>query len=130
MTLQYRGFNFIIFLPDEQVSTGSYFNLTEDQYNLYAIMLKDTNFSLIDKKKHNYDIYLAKGNLYSAIKKIKSGNLNINKICNFNTDNYKKLFNDNISIKFAEHFIDKGIYLSNPIITINKNYLNNFIDNL
>ena len=130
MSLHYKGYNFIIFDANEKLSSGAYFIITENETSIVATMLKDVSFSLIDNGKYNYDIYLIKGNLFSAISKIKSGNLENFKICKFVTNNYKDLFDDNINISFSEHNCDQGLFLSNPVIEFNKKFLDRFIDNL
>lgn len=130
MSLQYKGYNFIIFLPDEKLSSAAYFNITYDNDNVYATMLKDRNFSFIDEGKYKYDIYLANGNLYSIVNKIKQGIMSNYKFCSFNTDSYKNLMNHKVEISFSQNKIDEGLYLSNPIITIKKTFLDEFIDNL
>lgn len=130
MTLNYRGYNFIIFEPEETLSSGAYFSITMDQNNVYATMLKDSNFSLIDKKKYNYKLYLANGNIYKEIEKIKNNNLEYKHFCTLITDNYKELSDSNVKISFYEHAIEEGLFLSNPVITINRRFLDTFIDNL
>ena len=130
MSLNYRGFNFIIFDTDEKKSSVAYFIITKDKKSVHAFMLKDINFSLIAKQKYNYDIYLSKKNLYSSLKKIKLGKLNKFKICSFNTDNFLDLSNENINIKFYQNNCSYGLLLSHPIITFERKFLDNFIDNL
>lgn len=130
MSLNYKGYNFIIYEPDTKLSSGAYFNITNYDDDVYATMLKDINFSTIDKGDYNYEIYLARGNLYSAIKKIKEGSVSRYKLCSFVTNDYHNLFSDNISISFSEHECDEGLFLSNPIITFKRKFLDRFIDNL
>lgn len=130
MSLNYRGFNFIIFDYEEKISSGAYFVITKNDDQVFATMLKDINFSLIAKEKYKYDIYLAKGNLYSSIEKIKLGDLNEYKICSFNTDNFLDLSNENINIKFYQNDCPDGLFLSNPLITFERKFLDDFIDNL
>ena len=130
MSLHYKGYNFIIFDAEEKLSSGAYFIITEDESSIIATMLKDISFSLIDKGKYNYDIYLIKGNLFSAIAKIKSGDLDGFKICTFITDSYTDLYNENVIIKFSKNNCEQGLFLSNPVITFNKKFLDTFIDNL
>ena len=130
MALNYRGYNFIIFEPEENLSSGAYFNIEEDNENIYATMLKDINFCFVDKGKYNYKLYLASGNFYKAVEMIRNRELEKNHFTTFITNNYKNLNDNYVSISFYEHTIDKGLFLSNPTIKINKKFLNRFIDNL
>ena len=130
MSLNYKGYNFVIFDVEEKLSSGAYFIITENDNEIYATMVKDINFSLIAKENYNYEIYLAKGNLFSVIDKIKSGTLNRFKLCTFKTNNYEDLFNDNIKMNFSKFDCKEGLYLSNPVIKFDKKFLDSFIDNL
>ena len=133
MIKSYRSYNFIISDKLNESCSGRYFNILSISDEIVeAIMLRDLNFSLFQKNDTEFNLYLAKGIIYDNIEKITNSDNENNLISKFKqSPNDNKIYVDehNNKIKFYTHETDKGIFMSNPHLILQKKYIDILIDN-
>ena len=133
MNKSYKTYNFIISSKKEnkKFCSGSYFNIIETESNLEIVLLRDVSFSLIKSNNLEFELYLAKGLIFSNIDKINSNDFNDHLIGTFR-ESENSIYTDEFSnnLTFFTKEIDQGTFMSNPKIILSKNVIDRFIDNL